>query len=315
VQPLPAAGRPADFTGLVGSYSIIANASPKEVRVGDPITLTLQVAGPDFMGNVKLPPLAEQPDLARDFKVPSEISPPQVSRNVAAFTQTIRPTNPGVKQIPPIRLPYFDPDKGVYEEALSEPIPLEVSGARMLTADDVEGEAGAEPERSGPELQAEGIAHNYSGAEVLARQTAGLHDLLARPLWLGLLLVPPVLYVLLLAAVLWRRSGSLRRDGGLRRGALRRFLKRSREARSPAELLAALREYLVRRLRLSPGAVTFSDFAEVLAARSVPAAAMEGLEGLLKRLEAACYAGQSEDLAALRAEAAMVAAELEGSLR
>ena len=37
------------FTGLVGSYEIEADATPTDVSVGDPITVTLRVKGPRYL--------------------------------------------------------------------------------------------------------------------------------------------------------------------------------------------------------------------------------------------------------------------------
>ena len=71
VLELPATGRPAGFSGLVGKYKIAAEATPSEMNVGDPITLTVKISGPPYLGNVQLPPLATQNRLNRDFKISS----------------------------------------------------------------------------------------------------------------------------------------------------------------------------------------------------------------------------------------------------
>ncbi len=39
VKPVPTQGRPGDYVGAVGQYSIIAEAAPRSVEVGEPITL------------------------------------------------------------------------------------------------------------------------------------------------------------------------------------------------------------------------------------------------------------------------------------
>ena len=45
VQPLPETGKPPEFYGLVGQYTIAASAAPTKVNVGDPITLTIRIGG------------------------------------------------------------------------------------------------------------------------------------------------------------------------------------------------------------------------------------------------------------------------------
>ena len=45
VMPLPAAGRPKNFSGGVGKFDVEATASTDKAAVGDPITLTLKITG------------------------------------------------------------------------------------------------------------------------------------------------------------------------------------------------------------------------------------------------------------------------------
>ena len=59
VLDVPAAGRPANFSGLIGDFKITAEAAPDEVAVGDPITLRVDISGPAYLGNVEMPPLAD----------------------------------------------------------------------------------------------------------------------------------------------------------------------------------------------------------------------------------------------------------------
>ncbi len=70
VLALPAAGRPPDFSGLVGTYQISAEASPTDINVGDPITVKLRVSGTRYLDQVELPPLADQPSLAERLPDP-----------------------------------------------------------------------------------------------------------------------------------------------------------------------------------------------------------------------------------------------------
>ena len=76
VRPLPEEGRPASFTGAVGRFTVRASAEPREVSVGDPITLRYEViedvdAIPGDLANLRPPPLRELEALA-DFRVPDD---------------------------------------------------------------------------------------------------------------------------------------------------------------------------------------------------------------------------------------------------
>src|SRR3984885_284181 len=45
VHELPAEGRPADFHGAIGTFSIASDVSPVKAEVGDPLTLRMRVTG------------------------------------------------------------------------------------------------------------------------------------------------------------------------------------------------------------------------------------------------------------------------------
>ena len=106
---LPEEGRPAGFSGWVGRFQVDASASPTEVSIGDPITLTLSVSGSEYLDNVELPPLAKDPQLEKDFKIPEEMAAGVTRGDVKQFTQTLRPKSADVKAIPPIRFPTLTP--------------------------------------------------------------------------------------------------------------------------------------------------------------------------------------------------------------
>ena len=111
VLPLPEP-RPPSFTGLVGAYSIETAAAPTEVNVGDPITLTIRIRGPEPLENIPAPALHTQRTLVEDFKVSDEPALPVVQDGSAVFTQTVRALNDRVGAIPPLDLSFFDVDRG-----------------------------------------------------------------------------------------------------------------------------------------------------------------------------------------------------------
>ena len=110
IKPLPKEGRPANFNGAVGKYSIIAEASPQTVQVGDAIDLHFAVQGEGRLELLSAPKLNEQADLNRDFKVSDEPLAGIVDRGRKVFSTSIRPHRDDVTEIPPVEFPYFDPD-------------------------------------------------------------------------------------------------------------------------------------------------------------------------------------------------------------
>jgi hypothetical protein len=139
VLDLPARGKPPDFSGLVGKYKIVTSAAPTEVKVGDPITLTMKISASSDLKMVPPPDLNRQKGFPRRFKVPREISFGKVEGKVKVFTRTIRARNDKVTEIPPVKLDYFNPENGRYEVAMSAPIPLTVQRTKVITLANAEG--------------------------------------------------------------------------------------------------------------------------------------------------------------------------------
>lgn len=133
VLPLPTDGRPRNFNGAVGSLEMRVRAAPTAARVGDPITLTIEISGHHAPLETLPPPMLEaNPELMDGFRVPRETLAGAVQAGMRRFTQSIRARSKNVTRIPPIEYPYFDPVAGEYRVARSEPIPITISAAETL---------------------------------------------------------------------------------------------------------------------------------------------------------------------------------------
>ncbi|MGD9631857.1 MAG: BatD family protein [Pirellulales bacterium] len=249
VLEIPIADRPADYRGAVGKYQIIANASPTDVKAGDPINLVLQITGTGPLDLVQAPPLAELPGLTKDFKVSNEPLAGYVDGGRKLFGTTIRPRKEGITTIPAIPFTYFDPEVGKFVTVNSQPIEIKVAPAEMLALDDVVGKhagtssaadpAAAESAAAGPVLT------NLSGNQLLDEQTppAGISQTL-----LIVLAVPPIAVVGLVVA---RGGSGLVWFAGRFRSAQRRFATDVDKATRAAEVDSALRRLLGKRFGVS----------------------------------------------------------------
>ena len=297
VKELPREGKPANFAGLVGEYKISASASPLDVSVGDPITLKVTLSGPDYLGNVDLPPLTDQTELATYFKIPDERADGKVAGKTKVFTQTIRAKNESVKEIPPITLSYFDSKKGRYESVSTGAIPIVVHSTKIVTAVDAEGVSSG-PLGSPLEGWKEGIAYNYEGPEVLASQQFGLVSALESPPWLAALFVPLAAYVVLLSTTLARRRREADTEGRASRSAFRRLKKRleaiGKRDVSGAPLceavLGAMRDYLGDRFSAAGSTLTTGDVVRILGEKGASPEAIDGIREVMSSCEAGAYA-------------------------
>lgn len=120
VLPLPEEGKPKNFTGAVGRFSLDVAASPTEVRVGDPLTLRIVLRGEGNLDGVPPPALPESPQW-RTY----EPHPVSGEGGALAFEQVVIPAT-AIDALPPIEFVYFDPELQRYERKRSAPIALTV---------------------------------------------------------------------------------------------------------------------------------------------------------------------------------------------
>lgn len=132
-QPLPLAGRPADFVeGTVGSFVITASLDKKVLTVGDSALLSVKVSGSGNLRAIKAPSIREMEGL-RIVSVPSsdldeyKVDQAGVSGH-RAFQFLVTAEREGDFEIPRLELPFFNPITGKYERTRSEPIKLRVMG-------------------------------------------------------------------------------------------------------------------------------------------------------------------------------------------
>ncbi|MCK5804144.1 MAG: BatD family protein [Lentisphaeria bacterium] len=295
VRPMPQQGRPKNYSGNLGTFSIRANAKPTTVNVGDPITLTLSIAGP-FPESIRPPDLTQQENLAKSFRVGRDEESGTHASGRMIFTRILRVLNPDVKQIPPIELWYFDTRQGEYRVSRSKPIRIDVKATKIVTALDAEGTGAVS--HTGRRLRAftQGISHNYDDLSVLDNQQTGLGTWFGSSAWLCLLFLPVAAYASLLGGCTFvrirngdPRASRARKAHALARKSLRAIHPDQDSAH--ADILNALRQFLGARLDLASGALTFADARTHLEGRGVPHEALQVLETLFSSCEAGRYGG------------------------
>ncbi len=131
VLPLPSEGRPNGFTGAVGRFTMKASASPTTVAAGDPVTLTLTIAG---QGNVEALSMPEVPPIqgVRAYDPERKVALDENAdtlRGSVTFTQALVPSKPGPLAIPVLAFSFFDVEKKRYEIVDAGPFPITVTEA------------------------------------------------------------------------------------------------------------------------------------------------------------------------------------------
>jgi hypothetical protein len=143
VKPLPLPDKPDLETPLVGAFNLTAQLSQQEMKVGDSATITITVTG---QGNVYDIPDPKFPDFP-EFKIYEDKPVLDLKTTldgisgVKTFKKALVPTKPGDYRFPPIRVPYLDPNTGIYRMAETKPIPIRVlAGSEEEKLHLVEGE-------------------------------------------------------------------------------------------------------------------------------------------------------------------------------
>jgi hypothetical protein len=174
VLPLPEEGKPADFSGAVGSFTLTATASPTTgLKVGDPISVELTLSGSGNFDAVAEPKLVDEAGWktypGRRFNAEGQVDPvlmPTVERTVN-YASVIVPTQ-AHSTVPSFRITYFDPERKQYVELETPPIPLSIEAApaplpgETAAGTDAEGET--EPPVAAPVPQLADILTNLPAA-------------------------------------------------------------------------------------------------------------------------------------------------------
>ena len=131
--PLPDQGKPADFSGAVGNFTMTAMAGPTNVVVGDPVTVRVQIAGTGSFDSVTLPPQTAW----HDFKLYPATTKTETTdqfgfQGTKTFEQIISPLSAEVKELPGVSFSYFNPDQGKYVTLTQPAVPLLVSPAGAI---------------------------------------------------------------------------------------------------------------------------------------------------------------------------------------
>ncbi len=128
ILALPEEGRPLEFGGAVGSFSVRAEASPRNLAVGESLKLFLAIQG---LGNLESfdPPRLERLD---GFHLQGRTEDRRA--NLRTITYDLAPLDERVKEVPSIQFVFFDPEPPAgYRSLRTQPIPL---GVRPRAGDD-----------------------------------------------------------------------------------------------------------------------------------------------------------------------------------
>jgi hypothetical protein len=161
VKDVPLEGRPDSYIGLVGTFQAGAELEPRESKVGDPMTLSLELSGTGTFANAITPDLKRIPEIADRFKVYEATE--EIKDNRCRFTYGLRPQEAGIEEFPSISLSYFDVDTERYVTLNTKPIPVRIMKTDHLSDDQiVSARRGPSSAESELEARREGVFANVT---------------------------------------------------------------------------------------------------------------------------------------------------------
>ncbi len=130
IQPHPEEGRPDNFNGAIGSFSISASTESGDLVEGDPITLRIDLSGEGNFSQL-IPPEFPTGQSFKTYppRVLEEDLDKQYFRGTKSFEYVVIPLSASITEIPGIDFAFLHPETGTYREVRTPPIPLSIAAA------------------------------------------------------------------------------------------------------------------------------------------------------------------------------------------
>jgi hypothetical protein len=124
VLPLPSENQPDNFTGAIGDFDLKVAATPLEVEIGEPITLTMEISGTGNFDRVEPPVFPESPDWKTYSPTSNFVQQRRNYSGTKLFEQAVVARSGAVTGIPALSFSYFDPREKKYITKTSGPVTI-----------------------------------------------------------------------------------------------------------------------------------------------------------------------------------------------
>ena len=290
VLSLPDEGKPGSFSGAVGSFDFVLKADPKEVKVGDPITLKMVMSGKGNFSTVNAPKI----DIEEYFK----IYEPQVKAegNVKTFEQILMPKTDNIKEIPKIEFSFFNPDREEYKSIVKGPTAVRVLPSEDESLTIIEG-----ANMSSEMLKKEDIGRGIIYIKPSPGKLRAKHTYLYKSKTFFLFQIFPIIALIILLTV-YRRVERIKTDVKYARhlrapAKAKKGLKKSKESLQEYKteefynnVFKTLQEYLGDKFHIPVGGITIDVVDGVLKSKGVEENILNKLKDIFRECDTARYA-------------------------
>ncbi len=288
--------KPDDFKGAVGDFNLNVEASPSEVKAGDPVTLKMVISGNGNFSTVTSPALKH----SEDFKTYEPQAKQEGSKKI--FEQVLIPMTEAVKKLPEVSISFFNPVKGQYQTLVKGGIPIKVArpenreNATILHAP----QPGERPVKK--EIYGRDIVYIKESSGELKKKGGYLY----KNIFFILLQTVPLL-VLVSALLLVKKKEKFSSDMGYARRLsapkkakkgiqqAEHFIRKNMSQEFYDSVFKTVREYLGNRFHIPSGGITFDVVNDLLKEKNIDAAFLSKLEDIFAVCDMARYAPAAPD--------------------
>ncbi|TKJ42343.1 hypothetical protein CEE37_01285 [candidate division LCP-89 bacterium B3_LCP] len=302
VLPLPDEGKPRNFSGAVGNFSMEVKIDRDEVSTNEAITMSVRFNG---TGNIKLLP---QPDFSvpPDFEAYEPKESIKINKSGAkifgskTFEYVLIPRIPGKSAIPSINFAYFNPSSGTYQT-------IKERGFEISVTRSGDGDYGSPSgiSREEVKLLAKDVRYLKTPGRLYA---VGSAQNLPFAYWVGVALPPLIIVILWWAArLLGAPTLQVRRQQHRiyhkSKDKLKSLVKRTSDTNASATYGAihnTLLNFLSTKLAIPASGLMEDDVLKELKKRDVPEDIMTTLNDIFNECNAARFAMEVTDQDVLR---------------
>lgn len=301
VKPLPG-NKPSNFSNLVGDFNISSSISQQNTKVGESVTLTVEISG---YGNIK-DALISKWDNLNDFKVYDDKPTTQVFTNTdnlggkKIFKRAIVPMKPGEIKIPALKLVYFNPKLGRYITKSTNSVILKVLPGEQQEILNPSIPSSFKPEKEQIKLLGKDILNIHTSIN-LSDQYLNKNKVIFFTLFF---LIPPFIFTSILLVEKRRHRfntnpGLLRKKEALNKAYknINKLTKIDKEKTEFYTLLSrTIKEYIGDKLNISGSAYTTEEIVKKLREYNIKTELIDNIEVFLKQCEQVQFGGISIEI-------------------
>ena len=293
VKPLPEEGKPADFSGAVGSFNVRYETKQNDWRTNEATTLKIILEGQGNLKIAKLPKLS----LSNDIELYDPVEHSDQSYNggklhsVRTIEYNLIPRKVGVVKIPSLSISYFNPATARYETTATEALSIKVKQGKNENIQTTI-HSGADGNDSMPS----GVIDNGNDDSAF---NPNLWQLILTHL---IALIGGIIGLAYLKKHYSYTDDKLRVIADKAKGVAHKRLKTARQYLNDGnrdafleEILNSIWGYLGDKLRLPLSELNRNNITELLISREVSTEKVNELVTLINQIEFARFAPQTED--------------------